>query len=416
MKSGKSISALTELVDLNEDDIFMVSQHDIYVYDEFNSRKAECQTLVDAMLDGIVNRRKFGTTAICSDTEFSPIGHSHDDLYNELSIKFFEGYPEHRNPYPPNSRSNAVQSSSSQPNMPYSALSTTIKYPLHKDSGNSCISVGNIFCNGTLSALYVPLSAVYDYAQVPWYVAEPQLGAIRFCSPTYQYGQNYNPNIKEIYASDMFDGWLYPNGDTFDLSDFTLSNELQPLYGHTPDDGKFTIPCLSNFIKFTGELSDGMKWHQGNNVLCAHAHGVAIDNATGTASITGKVPYTTDTADGQTFHRGTGMINLGTKENEVWVSIDKLLNAKKASDLTNSKARSYWNKNLNTEIKRNAWRNKRTYYSAPIDISCWGFDVDFNDMDIQPTSFKPDDETYPDYYKLPIMIYVGRRNRGAYNG
>lgn len=416
MKSGKSISALTELLELNEDDIFMVSQHDIYVYDEFNSRKAECQTLVDAMLDGILDRRNFGIASTCSDSEFSPIDHSHNDLYNELSIKFFEGYPEHRNPYPPNSKSNAVQSSSPQLNMQYSTLSITIKYPLHKDSSNSCISVGNIFCDGTLSALYVPLSAVYDYAQVPWYVAEPQLGAIRFCSPVHQYGYGYNPNSKEIYTSDTFDGWLYPNGDTFDLSDFTLSNELQPLYGHTPDDGKFTIPCLSNFIKFTGELSNGMKWHQGNNVLCAHAHGVVIDKVTGTVSMTGTVPYTKNAGKGATLHRGTGMMNVGTSDNNVWFSIDKLLNAKKASDITNSKAQQYWKKNLNTEAKRNTWRSNRTYYSNDVNISCWNFDIDFNDMNVQPTSFKPDDETYPDYYDLPIMIYVGRRNRRAYNG
>lgn len=420
MLSGNSIAELSSAKSFSSNDIFLVSQRDIYVHDKFKSRHITKNMLVDALLSSIKERRDFGDAASCNIDEFSNVDHSHDNLYNKLSVTYYDGYPEYHMPYPPPSPYESQQETGDT-TVKYSG--GIIKYPLQKSSSNAYLSIGNIFYDGTLCAVNVPLSAVYDYAFIPWQTKEPQIGSLRFFNAMAEYHTDvqYNPNIKNVYTAPGFDGWLYPNGDTFDLSDFSLSDDLMPLYGNKDSDGQytgtFTLPTLSNFIHLTGDIRKGLKWHDKNNVLNAHAHSLDLIDVGGYISLNGTAPYSKDAGKSNTIHRGCGQVQTGTASlygggsKELWCDINTLLNTKKDDAY---KSYSAYRKRHNivggqpNHPNNLSWLSCHTYFSNSVEMSCWNFKINIENLNI--TSVKTDNgETYPTHFKMPVMIYVGRR-------
>ena len=108
------------------------------------------------------------------------------------------------------------------------------------------MSVGNVFIDGTLVPVEVPVSSVTDVKKITFNVVEPMVGTLKFVALS-----SIKTNSSIQYRSDDFDGWLYPDGTTFYLSDFALSSQLKTLYGNS-DNTTFTLPVINNFLKMNG--------------------------------------------------------------------------------------------------------------------------------------------------------------------
>ena len=132
------------------------------------------------------------------------------------------------------------------------------------------MSVGNAFIDGTLVPVDVALSAVRRRYIISFEMAEPAVGSLKFVPTT-----AVKSNSSIDYRNADFDGWLYPDGSTFDLADFALSAQLKQLYGSRYST-KFTLPDFRNFMKLNGNGmmagSSMMGVMPGLNVLPSHTH------------------------------------------------------------------------------------------------------------------------------------------------
>lgn len=138
-------------------------------------------------------------------------------------------------------------------------------------SNDESLSVGNAFIDGTLVPIDVALSAVRRTYVISFGMAEPAIGTLKFVSST-----EIENNSSINYKSTDFDGWLYPDGSTFELSDFALSAQLRQLYGNSRYSSRFTLPDFRKFIKLNGAgtlvESSMIGVVQGLNVLKRHSH------------------------------------------------------------------------------------------------------------------------------------------------
>ena len=84
------------------------------------------------------------------------------------------------------------------------------------------MSIGNLYVDGILSTVYVPMSWVQPVVDVSWQPIEPTFGTVKPAAL---------PTKREIVSNDVikdnFDGWLWLDGyTTYPLSAFRLSNEI----------------------------------------------------------------------------------------------------------------------------------------------------------------------------------------------
>ena len=220
MMSENSISALQSIDEFASSDLFVVAQQDKYLHNKFTTCSISGDGFLDVLVNKVLDIRKFGSAAYEESAMFSPFVHSHDDLYNKVALNFLYG----------------------------------------KD--DDALSMGNMFIDGTLIPLYVPTSAVVDIIKIPFQIIEPKVGMLKFVA-----SPSISLNSEIDYRSDSFDGWLYPDGSTFQLSDFILSSQLDALYGN--DNQTFTLPDLRIFLKMNGDQSkvgDSIKVRLSNNV------------------------------------------------------------------------------------------------------------------------------------------------------
>lgn len=106
------------------------------------------------------------TSEVSSD--YSKVDHNHDDKYNKLSI-----VPSWD---PIDKRDYSELFSRESVYVEYSFTG----YPVTKPTLPSSLSIGNIFEDGRLSTLYIPLSSSIDVLVVPWEVSEPKFGQVKF--------------------------------------------------------------------------------------------------------------------------------------------------------------------------------------------------------------------------------------------
>lgn len=85
-----------------------------------------------------------------------------------------------------------------------------------------------MFIDGTLVPVDVPLSAITDEKKICFSLVEPEIGTLKFVASA-----NLGTNSSIEYKSDNFDGWMYPDGSSYQLSDFALSAKLKTLYGNS---------------------------------------------------------------------------------------------------------------------------------------------------------------------------------------
>lgn len=333
---------------------------------------------------------QFNDTAYLLSDEFSPYYHDHDDKYNLLSLEF--SYPNGKN-------------------------------------DSSMLSLGNVFFDGSLIPLYAPISAMTQIWKIPFSISEPKVGMLKLVA-----NNSISSNSMIAYKSEDFDGWLYPDGSIFNLSDFMLSIDLQALFG-TGDGKTFQLPDVRTFLKMNGQSTK----YSGSmiasmpkkNVLYKHPHNVTI-YADVEAQIGLVVPINGDAGNGGRLHGGTGKIKI-TKSTGKPDDFNIMIDGKQITVLDYMKTfKANWYTDRNISILENALKaidkeneakladGKHLYDSyaennilALNQIPSISVDMTMSlgsNIGIQHEGDDAD-ETYPTHVIMPTMIYVGQKRR-----
>ena len=114
----------------------------MYVCNSYNTRAVNGKTLFNVLMNKMISRELKDTAYMASD-EFSPVEHNHDDLYNKLSIQLHH----------PSQKTYSMLSAMTD------YISFTDNAP---DSNDSVLSIGNLFVDGLLVPIEIPLSSISD--------------------------------------------------------------------------------------------------------------------------------------------------------------------------------------------------------------------------------------------------------------
>ena len=382
------ISELPECSSFDENDLFILSQRDKYISNQFNNCSIDGDLLTDTIFNELLKIYDFGSAAYIESCAFSPYNHNHDNLYNKISLDF-EQY-----------------------------------------ESENVLSIGNLFIDGKLISLNVPLpkKEIAQSNNIP-------VGTLKFVA------LNQISSNKDIqYKTNTFDGWLYPDGSSFMLSDFSLSSTLNQLYGNGSYTS-FTLPNINNFIKLNNCLDYAFSTNQiscidKNVALKKHSHLVNLDS---TARVTVDIafPSCANIGDSGALIPGCGVIrtqfsyNLTVNYNGQQMKISELIaklqndryNSTKPIQITNTFVYAYLNvDDLETICKAidNTYNNANAYeqvfnnieYKLPQINDIQMNDIQFsinNSINVNYETTGEDDETYPTHTILPVMIYVGKR-------
>lgn len=418
---SNNIYQLSSTSSVQNSDLFVVSQQNRYVHDKFDSCAVNGSTVLNMLAQKVIALQDFGSAAYMQSSDFSPYNHNHDSLYNNLTLDL---------EYASQRTIDNVEISRN--------LSSNMLFRNIIDNSNA-LSIGNIFMNGTLIPVEVPLSSISMTRKISFIAIEPAVGSLKFVA---KYSIDNNSSIN--YRSDSFDGWLYPDGSTFELKDFMLSNEIARLYRSS--DTTFTLPDFRKFIKMNGtnqkvgKKSSAIGVVEKKNVLKAHSHetnmqcdisATFILNAVGNPEMSLKHGTTHGTV-----HCGNGLIKLKKSSMSfLWISnngdasslpfnsiIPKVLKFGteygidsnddydiKTFDLAQKlflAIDSYNNTNLCEQFILCNTLNLNPVDTIAISASM----TNFNDIYVDNAQ-NTADETYPTHVILPIMIYVGQRKR-----
>lgn len=401
---SNTIRDLSSTSQVNDSDLFVVSQQDKYVHYKFNSCSLSAKSLMDMLFDTVFSMQNLKDTAYMESSEFSPYVHNHDALYNKVSCEF--AYASHDT---------------------YRRLSSMTEYCTFNRTiadANS-LSIGNVFINGTLVPVDIPLSVVTDRKKIQFSLIEPEVGTLKFVASS-----KIGSNSSIDYKSNSFDGWMYPDGSLYMLSDFALSSKLRELYGNL-DQTTFTLPCLSSFLKLNGKNqkynSSAIAKCDGKNVLMKHSHTVnALCDAEAYVKI--RLPANPSAGSGGTVHKGDGVVQIDEKSNNAKLfkygnQSYTLYGLLKELNMGNSyvggiaKMRIDKVKTLLQTIDKyngcnlyDEFLKENTAKLSPIDNISITAQLNTNSkIGIKTAEF--DGETYPSHVTLPVMIYVGQRKR-----
>ena len=194
------------------------------------------------------------------------------------------------------------------------------------------------------------------------------------------------------------------------MTDFALSDKISGLYGN--DDGTtFTMPLLSNFVRLNGILQESPEltsFMRGQNSLPSHLHNIYV-NATGKITVVGQASYSKSVDTSGTIHWGTGTVTV----NNATANITDLSN-RNNNTYDVKMVREYFSipkvlKN-NTDVQKAVnWIKKHIYESNEITLNC-SCDVNVENIAIE-NAYNSFEETYPDYFDVPVMVYVGKKQR-----
>lgn len=382
------ISELPECSSFDENDLFILSQRDKYIANQFNNCSIDGDLLTDTIFNELLKIYDFGSAAYTESCAFSPYNHNHDNLYNKISLDF-EQY-----------------------------------------ESENVLSIGNLFIDGKLIPLNIPLpkKEIVQSNHIP-------VGTLKFVA------LNQISSNKDIqYKTNTFDGWLYPDGSSFMLSDFSLSDTLNQLYGNGSYIS-FTLPNINNFIKLNNCLNYAFSTNQiscidKNIALKKHSHLVNLDS-TARATIDIAFPSCANIGDSGVLIPGCGVIrtafnyNLTVNYNGQQMKISELIaklqndryHSTKPIQITTTFVYAYLNvDDLETICKAidNTYNNANAYeqvfnnieYKLPQINDIQMNDIQFsinNSINVNYETTGEDDETYPTHTILPVMIYVGKR-------
>lgn len=412
---ANSIIDLQTTQELNSSDLFVLAQQDEYIARKFNSCAVDGNTLVDVLMQKVLDIQQLKDTAYATSCEFSLYDHKHDDLYNNLSVKFT--YASERT---------------------YHKLSSYFSFENVEDD-DQMLSIGNMFIDGTLVPIEIPLSAVSNAKKIVFQAAEPLVGSLKFVALS-----TIGSNNDIRYKSENFDGWLYPDGSSFQLSDFALSTTLKKLYGNI-DQTTFTLPDLRHFLKFnsfnTKVDGSAIAVVPGKNSLKRHTHSVnAVCDAEVFVVI--RLPTNDTAASGGTIHRGNGKLVLSDNIQHPMIKYSKTSNSKcglaefidklksRGILMFGSDAGKIENPNYKLSTKFTDIRKileqidiyNKTKFLDYFDtnnmvklkklpsLNITANMISINDIEILDPDIN-NDETYPSHVILPVMIYVGQRKR-----
>jgi hypothetical protein len=144
--------------------LFCIATKDIYIKKAYESKCISFQDIVQYIADLANDMLGLGSMAYQESSMYSLKDHNHSNLYNSLSIDMA---------YLPNDDKIVSETSLSGTNYEFTG------YPVIATVDNA-LSIGNIFFNGILSTLCIPLSSVAIGGVVPWQIIEPSFGEIKF--------------------------------------------------------------------------------------------------------------------------------------------------------------------------------------------------------------------------------------------
>lgn len=375
MLSGNSICSLTRNGGFsNQHSLFLISHKNTNV-SQLESNHISAVNLISSIVDCIFSMRGIGTAAYVSKDEFSVVDHAHNDKYNLLSID------------------------------------------MHYEASEDNLSIGNIFLDGILQPLYMPKEQVTN---VPY---EPKIGELKFV------GLNTIQSNSQInYKTESFDGWLYPDGSTYQLTDFQESEQLKSTF--TSTNTTFTLPKIENFIQsYDANKIDKSNLHKDisyKNFTPKHKHNVTLAS-TGEATINIELTMTARQGAGEGaksngFHGGDGQSTViseilkkynkdnGTKIKTSHSFLGVLSALNPTEDFWKDKwGDGYYQKQYKLNENSFPYSNKfKTTNEFDVECTC-SFNSDGLANVIQ--AFEKNIETYPSHNKMPTMIYVGKWRR-----
>ena len=83
---SNEISRLDAISSIQDTDLFVTAQQDKYIYSKFNSCGVHGCTLVDILINDVMQMKNLADTASVESSMFSLNQHNHDDMYNKLSF------------------------------------------------------------------------------------------------------------------------------------------------------------------------------------------------------------------------------------------------------------------------------------------------------------------------------------------
>jgi len=216
MLNGNSIADLPEITSLQQyNDLFLISEHDKYIYNVFESKHLSVQSFMDCIVQNIDSLKKFGTMSAELSDDYSLTSHNHDTVYNKVDVRYYSGHPTPTYAkVGPGSIDAEYFYKGNPPRVPVDQdVSLTYEftgYPISPAKITSYLSVGNVFLDGSLSTFFIPLSCVKDVTIIPGEIVNPEVGQFKLVAKD-TIGSNSEINI----TSNGFDGWVYPDGTSF---------------------------------------------------------------------------------------------------------------------------------------------------------------------------------------------------------
>lgn len=303
MLAGNSIASLPEITSLQQyNDLFLISEHDKYIYDVFESKHLSASSFLQCVIENIDSLKEFGTMSGEISDDYSLVGHNHDSLYNKIDVQFYSGHPTPTYAkVGPGSIDPDFFYKENKPNVPVpqdvQVVYEFTGYPIKPAKITSYLSVGNIFMDGMLSTFFIPLSCVEDATVIPGDIVNPEIGQFKFVAQD-TIASNFDIDI----MSEQFDGWVYADGSRFTCAASQFKRACRA-YGSGETATSFTVPNFRDFVKFDYQTSDAIRHRDFQNGGDYHYHAANL-NVEGAVSAYGEYTAGQSAGDGGYFHTG----------------------------------------------------------------------------------------------------------------
>ena len=415
--TGNSIGSLASADIKLDTDYFIVSARDKYLKDVYESKCSHASDMLRYLIYDVVDSLYLSSMSKHNVDEYSKRVHNHNDKYNKLNISYV--YPK---TFPDGYPLNPVDQSMGDADYKFDG------YPIKTNALTSSISIGNMFVDGLLSTVYMPMSCCYDFLTIPWQMTEPLLGEIKFVALD---------TIRSIGVNDVlnddFDGWLWLNNNVeYPLTAFRLSDDIvnadfiNTLTGEGVN-RKFTLKNANDYFFKINNNQPSLKSFESNtnNIeVPKHLHPVQF-TVNGTASVSGQLSIVEKAGDGGFIHKGNGKSSHIPKERKSNGNVYQYGYMKNGSFINTYGSRRKEISTLVCRYRKDGSSDRWTYDDNITWQQIWEMDgnkISFSSIDISADcnlQFNPDanllgntgfdGETYPSHTLMPVMVYVGRK-------
>ena len=358
---SQPVSQLSSIEEISATDIYIVERN--HGSEHFN-KKLTYSSLSSRVLHDISARLNFNTMAYKEAWEYSLKSHEHDYSLVDVFPQYMssEVIDQYRRDWQYTAAQ--VQSYASNPHSMKEWIGTVAIWQ------TSSICIGNDSRGRAIwQDRYVEISTdIYmPHVIFPRY-AQPDIGEVRFLARNSCSASNANGLV---YDAEHTGYWAYPRGQTIACS----TNQFQDackMYGNQSKNGQdtsFTIPCLSNFIKFNPctQAANAMQKFDYQVGIAQHTH--PIDNTFGSDIGSQRIILTSE---------------FLCKPNAGYKDGKHAIHSNGNASLTNN----------------------YVYPALSIDTNCT-----YNlkaAASITRDAGTNNEEAYPTYNDLPVLIYIGR--------